>query len=126
MARAIQQRMMLPEVSRPGHRAGICFPLVLQVRCAVRSRGTWVEIGAGRTINLSSDKLTVTATTPLFAGDKLEVAIDWPVLLDARVRIQLMMWGKVARTYGTVTEVQVHQHEFRTCGERRRAAAACP
>ncbi len=42
--------------------------------------------------------LSFTADRPLLTGQKLEVAIDWTVLLDGGVRLQLVMSGVVVRT----------------------------
>lgn len=105
-------------------RAGTRFPLALDVRYAAKS-GKHLTVGSGRTSNLSSYGLTFAAARPLSAGQSLEVAVDWPVLLDGHVRMQLIVWGRVVRTSGTATEVTIHRHEFRTRSEALKAAAAC-
>jgi hypothetical protein len=71
-------------------------------------------MGSGRTIDLSSSGLSFTADRPLQTGQKLDVYIDWPVLLDGGVQLQLIMSGVVVRTGGTATALQIERHEFRT------------
>jgi hypothetical protein len=58
------------------------FSLALEVRYAVSGRRAPVQTGSGRTIDLSSSGLSFTAGRPLVSGQKLDVSIDWPVLLD--------------------------------------------
>jgi hypothetical protein len=71
-------------------------------------------MGSGRTIDLSRSGLSFTADRALQAGQKLDVSIDWPVLLDGRVQLQLIMSGVVVRTSGTLTALRIQRHEFRT------------
>jgi hypothetical protein len=73
-----------------------------------------VETGSGRTIDLSSSGLSFTADKPLETGQKLDVSIDWPALLDGGVKLQLIVSGVVVRTDGTTTALQIRRHEFRT------------
>ena len=73
-----------------------------------------METGSGRTIDLSSSGLSFTADRPLLTGQRLQVSIDWPVLLDGGVKIQLIISGVVVRTNGTATAVEIQQHEFKT------------
>ena len=95
-------------------RAGTRFPLSLEVRYAVSGRQTSLETGSGRTINLSSSGMSFTADGPLLIGQTLDLCLDWPVLLDGAIRLQLMMSGEVVRTNGTMTALQIRRHEFRT------------
>jgi hypothetical protein len=72
------------------------------------------EIGSGRTIDMSSSGLSFTADTPLSIGQRLHMSIDWPVLLDGGVQLQLVASGVVVRTDGAVTALRMDRHEFRT------------
>ena len=58
---------------------------------------------------------------PLEPGLKLDVAIDWPVLLDGRVQLQLTVTGVVVWSSGTETALQIQQHDFRTRSVRLKA-----
>jgi hypothetical protein len=114
MERGRERQVRLPWDESPERRVGARFPLALEVRYVVASRRAAVETGSGRTIDLSSSGLSFTADKPLRTGQKLDVSIDWPVLLDGRVQLQLIMSGVVVRTSGTTTALQIQRHEFRT------------
>jgi hypothetical protein len=73
-----------------------------------------VETGSGRTIDLSSSGLSFPADRSLETGQKLDVSIDWPALLDGGVKLQLIVSGVVVRTAGTATALQIRRHEFKT------------
>jgi len=71
-------------------------------------------MGSGRTIDISSSGLKFAADRPLLVGQRIEVYIDWPVMLDGGVRLQLVVWGEVIRTDGTEVALQIQKHDFRT------------
>jgi hypothetical protein len=64
-----------------------------------------------------------TADRPLSVGKKLDLFVDWPVLLDGAVPLQLVASGVVVRTAGVVTAVLIKRYEFRT---RRAGMTAVP
>ena len=92
-------------------RRGIRFPMDMEVRYSVVGNRRQAEIGSGRTIDMSSSGLSFTADTPLSI---LEVSIDWPVLLDGGVQLQIVASGVVVRTTGAVTAIRIERHDFRT------------
>jgi hypothetical protein len=51
-------------------------------------------------IDISSSGLRFATPGPLGPGRKLAVAIDWPVLLDGRVQLQLILAGTVVWSTG--------------------------
>lgn len=104
----------IAERRKPGTPCQRSLSLTLEVRYVVLGRRAPVEMGSGRTIDLSSSGLSFTADRPLQTGQKLDVYIDWPVLLDGGVQLQLIMSGVVVRTGGTATALQIERHEFRT------------
>jgi hypothetical protein len=115
MARHSEQHMRTPAGGAiQERRASTRFSLNLELRYTVSYRCTPVETGTGRTIDLSSSGLAFTADTPLPMGVRIDVSIDWPVLLDGGVKMQLKMSGLVVRTNGTETALQIHRHEFKT------------
>jgi hypothetical protein len=63
---------------------------------------------------MSSSGLRFTADTPLSRGQRLDMAIDWPVLLDGGVQLQLVVRGVVVRSDGSVIALRIEGHEFRT------------
>jgi hypothetical protein len=116
-----ERRVRLPKDEIPERRTR--FPLTLEVRYIAVVRRAPVETGSGRTIDLSSSGLSFTADRPLLTGQRLDVSINWPVLLDGGVQLQLMMSGVVVRTNGTLTALRIERHEFRT---RRGGLKAAP
>ena len=47
-------------------------------------------------------------------GLKLNVAITWPVLLDGRIQLQLIVTGVVVWSSATETAMKIERHDFRT------------
>jgi len=95
-------------------RANTRFSLNLALRYTVWGRRAPVGDGCGHTIDLSSSGLRFAAESPLDPGLILDVAIDWPVLLDGGVPLQLIAAGVVVWTKGTETAMRIQRHELRT------------
>ena len=106
--------MRVPTELRVDRRASIRYPLTLELRYSVFGRREPKETGMGRLIDLSSSGLRFTGQGPLEPGQKLEVAINWPVLLDERVQLQLVATGVVAWSTGTEVAMRIQRHEYRT------------
>jgi hypothetical protein len=80
-----------------------------------RLKGTEVlDAGMGKTLNMSSNSLHFTTGLALHAGDKVKVAVNWPVLLDATCRLKMVIYGSVVRSDGNSATVRIRQHELRT------------
>jgi hypothetical protein len=112
-----------PQNAIPERRAHIRFRLTLAVHFTASGREKPVELSTGYTIDLSSSGLRFRADNlvkPLPTGQSIHVYIDWPVLLDQNVNLQLDMSGVVVRTDGREVAVQVYKHRMktRTVGER--------
>ena len=85
--------------------------------------GTGVaETGAGQTVDFSSSGLRFSADGPLEPGLTVELFIDWPLLLDGGVQLQLTMTGTVVRSSGTETALRIRRHGFRTRGRGLKTA----
>jgi len=68
----------------------------------------------GNIIDISRTGLRFATPGPLGPGQNLFVAIDWPVLLDGRVQLQLILAGTVVWSTATETAMRILRHEFRT------------
>jgi hypothetical protein len=110
----ITQRVRLLKGLNPDRRGTLRFPVNLELRYSVVGQRSPVENGSGRTIDMSSSGLSFTYDTPLSIGQTLEVSIDWPVLLDGGVQLQIVASGVVVRTTGAVTAIRIERHDFRT------------
>jgi hypothetical protein len=116
MEHGSERQGRLPKDPDTERRASTRFPLALEVRYAVSGRRALMETGAGRTVDLSSSGLRFATQGPLEPGIKLDVAIDWPVLLNGGVQLQLVAKGEVVWSSRTETALRIQQHELRTRG----------
>ena len=108
------RRVRLLQGLNSDRRASVRVPLNLELRYSVVGHRRPVETGSGRTIDMSSSGLSFTADRPLSIGQKLDLSIDWPVLLDGDVQLQLVVSGVVVRTTKAVTALRIERHDFRT------------
>jgi PilZ domain len=113
MKRANERRVRLPRDAFEERRASNRFALTLEVHYTVSGLYRPKVCGSGSTIDLSSSGLYFAADKPLLTGQKLHLSIDWPVLLDGGVQLQLAMSGVVVRTNGTAAALQIQRREFR-------------
>jgi hypothetical protein len=114
MYRSSERQERLPKDPGQERRASVRFPLTLDVRYSVSYRRAPVETGSGQIIDLSSSGLRLAAQRPLEPGLTLDVAINWPVLLDGSVQLQLIATGVVVWSSGTETGLRIQRHDFRT------------
>lgn len=90
------------------------FPIIARVEYILnghRAQATTVDIGSGGVL-LKTDAI-------LRAGQKITVLIDWPVLLDHRLPIRLVIFGKVLRSDWAGTVVQLTRYDFRIRAQDR-------
>ena len=110
----IIRRVRLLQGLSSDRRSSVRVPVNLELRYSVVGHRRPAENGSGRTIDMSSSGLSFTADTPLSIGQTLDVSIDWPVLLDGGVQLQIVASGVVVRTTGAVTAIRIERHDFRT------------
>jgi hypothetical protein len=91
------------------------YPLALQLRYKAVSADATI-FGTGRTNMMSSAELIFSADQCLEGGMKAEISIAWPVLLDGRVRLQLVIDGAIVRSEAGLTAVQIWKYHYRTRG----------
>ena len=95
------------------------YPVDLGIRFRFRLRsGVFLLDGVGRTVNLSSGGLLVAsqdlASCDVREGGYVEFSIEWPVLLDGRIPLQLFGVGRIVRR-GTIDFAAAFvQNQFRT------------
>jgi hypothetical protein len=75
-----------------------------------------LEIGSGRTVNMSAGGVLFQSTHALAVGDEVELSIAWPAQLDNKVRLQLCVVGRTVWSGDNSTAVQIQRYEFRTAG----------
>jgi hypothetical protein len=74
------------------------------------------EIGAGKTINMSSNGILFTTDQMLLPGKRLEVAVSWPAQLNNKCALKLVARGKIVRCEPGRAALEIQQYEFRTQG----------
>lgn len=80
-----------------------------------RLRGLRVlDAGTGKTLDMSSNALRFTTAIPLRPGDKVKVAMNWPVLLDATCHLKMVIHGWVLRSNTSTATVTIGHYELRT------------
>ena len=96
-------------------RSAVRFPIEQDVRYKVFTRNT-IEVGMGKTVNMSSNGVLFTTERALALGERLEVAVNWPAQLDHKCALKLVTTGRVVRSEGGVAAIAIERYEFRTQG----------
>jgi hypothetical protein len=106
-----------PKYSVEERRASTRFPLDAEVRYKLFHEGL-VTSGSGRTVNMGSGGMLLTTEDRLPVGVKIEVAVNWPVLLDGGCRLKFVGSGVVLRSDQQRAAVRIGRHEFHTRASR--------
>lgn len=92
------------------------FRLRQEVRYKMLFGQRIAETGTGVTTDISSSGLWFTTSSQLSLGAPIEVAMNWPVLLNDTCPMKLMVYGCVVRSDETGAAVAIERYEFRTQG----------
>src|SRR5207237_1990983 len=71
------------------------YPIDLGIRCRVLRNN---QIISGKVCDISSGGVRFISSEILTPGKKVELSIDWPVLLDGACPLQLKFWGRIVRS----------------------------
>jgi hypothetical protein len=115
----------IPTIQNPGNRrrSHNRYPLDLRIRCRTLRSDRFVF---GKISDISSRGVRFSSSELLPPGTKVEISIDWPVLLHGACPLQLKGQGRVIRSdhHGTAIEFGCHQlFTRRTVTSSRNAAA---
>ena len=94
------------------------FPIEQLVRYKVLLHHRTVNEGCGATVNISSGGIWFTTDQPLSLGVEVELAINWPALLEGSLPMKLMIFGSVLRSNDRGAAVAIERYEFRTRSTR--------
>jgi hypothetical protein len=96
------------------------YPIELRLRFRALGRGS-TYIGDGQSVNISRRGMLVlpAADAPVPLGGKLETILEWPILLDGAVSLQLVTVGRVVRSDGRGFGVEFKRHTFRTTKRKK-------
>jgi len=92
------------------------FPLVFPLKYKAISPKAKAISGTGSTVILSSTDIVFNADRPLRSGMKCEISIAWPVLLETRIFLQLVLESVITGSEGQFVMGRVSKYEFRTRG----------
>jgi c-di-GMP-binding flagellar brake protein YcgR len=105
-------------------RSAVRYPIVLNARYqAARKRSK--ANGTGRTVDMSSCGFLIASEHKVSVGVRLEVAIEWPALLDGSIELVLVASGRVVRTRESIFALEFSRYEFRTSKRKLTRAAGC-
>ncbi len=90
------------------------FPIRRELRFKVLEGGKIVGSGAGNTRDMGSGGEAFFSDGDLKPGSFVELSISWPVLLDNRCPMRLIVFGRVLRSEGGWSTCSVDKYEFRT------------
>jgi len=103
-------------------RSAVRYPMVLNVRYqTLRKKSN--ECGIGRTVNVSSGGFLIATEHNVPIGIRLEVAVEWPALLDGTIELLLVAAGRVVRARDASFALAVSGYEFRTTKRSVKSAA---
>jgi len=100
------------------------FPIRREMRFKVLENGRITASGAGHTQNICSEGVAFFSDGDLTVGSFVEVSISWPVLLDDRCPLRLIVFGRVLRSEEGWSVCSIDKYEFRTQARVFEAAPA--
>jgi hypothetical protein len=117
---ALNYSSAAPESRSTEERLHLRFPIALAVQYKFR-RGGIEHRGSGQTLNIGSGGVLFEADEVLRPFDfqykpMIELALNWPCLLDETCALKLVIRARVLRRDGRQIAVAIDQYKFRTAG----------
>jgi hypothetical protein len=103
-------------VSRPERRLHSRYSVEVNVYYQAFRDHEAVRTGSGKTSDLSTGGVFFRADHILPTGLDVELSIDWPSASQEIPSLQLVIFGKVARSSGSGNAVRITSHAFRIRG----------
>ena len=117
VASSNEKAVRLPEQTKVERRAATRYPLTLAVRYVIPNRHSdAARTGLGLTVDLSTSGVRFATDISLKPRIRVKLFIDWPVLLDGAVGLQLTIEGRVVRSGDNEVCLRIERHGFRTRG----------
>ena len=92
------------------------YPIALQLQYRAKSKLGPVLHGFGQTRMISSKDIIFAPGDGLEPGMNAEIVLEWPRLLDDRIRLQLVLRVTITGSQDGVTEARILSYDFRTRG----------
>jgi len=96
------------------------YPLSLALKYVAACPAA-VRNGVGETVWMGSRELAFLAKGSACVGDKMALYIEWPVLLQDEVPLQLIVTAQIVQRSGLLNIARMTRHEFRTRGAQSSA-----
>jgi hypothetical protein len=101
------------------------YPLKLPFSYRIYGNNDAVEFGTGETLAMSSAGVRVRLMGAFNAESQIvHLSIAWPMPLDGRVPIRLVITGKILRNESGTVEIRTEKYQFRTAGAVLKAGAS--
>jgi hypothetical protein len=101
------------------------FPMSYGLRYVMMPPGA-VRTGVGETVWMSRHEVAFLAKGPACVGDKVQMFIEWPVLLHDVVPLQLTVNAEIVQCSGPLSVAKLTKHEFRTRGIQSSSIGCSP
>jgi hypothetical protein len=108
----------------PDRRGTGRFPVREDLRYRVVQSRTARVSGVGSTLNIGSGGILFTTEDKLPLGLMVELAVNWPAMLDGICPLQFVATGRVVRSEAQRAAVRIEKYEFKTRNMNRLAMAA--
>ena len=95
------------DVAQSDRRQHQRFPITVQAQRILAGDGAQAIF-----VDISSGAVFLKTNNIIQLGESIKVLIDWPVLLDQRCRLRLLIVGKVLLRNGGGTAAEIMRYEF--------------
>lgn len=103
-----------PMTHRQRYKSVQCYPIRVEVEYQLMKDDRILKRGTGYTKNMSRTSVWLHSDNLLPAGMTVQLGLSWPVLLENKTPLKLVIFGRTARTEGDCTLVHIASYEFRT------------
>jgi hypothetical protein len=104
----------MPNARRGEQRLHRRYPIVLDLHYKLWDQAPSTDTRSGKTLNISSGGILFEAREPVPKQGPIELAIDWPFLLNSACHLKLIVRGRIVRSDRMGTAVAILRHDFRT------------
>jgi hypothetical protein len=107
---------VMPDNHTTERRANRRYPVALRLQYKLIAKGRIQRIGFGWTINISSRGVLFESEDAMPTNGRIELVLNWPVLLQGVCALKLIMRGRILRTQVKTVALKTEFREFRTAG----------
>ena len=97
-------------------RASDRLPIERPVRYKVLGEKKVMQVGWGKTLNMSGGGVLFTTESALSQGQLVELAVSWPAKLSDMIPLNLVLVGRVVHAKETQAAISIESYEFKTRG----------